>query len=840
MWSGLNAAALDGIRRLALDHALRLPANRDAVSSLDAADIPVITFSQVLSDAFAGRGWLDLLTVLDGVTTNSVHRALAELLRDRRCSAVITTNFDTLIERACEEAGFEIAVVLRADLQAAAALEDSGGGDPQPAVYKVHGTVSQPESMVDLLLDKRQGLGTDMRSLVAAACRDQHLVVLGFSGEDFAMDADYLGLTSSAAVPARVTWFARPGSDLSNGAGRFLGSLSARGVPVVIEYHDLAEVAGAASSADARLADAVDRRLQAHVDQWLARQFAFPPVAALILAELLRLRGQIDAADAVRTEVRAVLTDMDAALSPLPSSLTAEQGMQLASLPAAWALLGKEQRGGEQALADMRHAEEAMDREDRWASKRKIRFRPEAIAEQLLLRAAIRQNTAIIWFQANNTEVAARFLASAEEILDLVRDPEAIRRRGGICYQRALLDLAHDRLPQAMAALEQSVADALACGDAQLEASSSLMLAMCLRAAGDWELADILDRQATELDATTTTDAHWRRKVKEAVAQGTTVVASGIFDGLVLAMAAVPPWDELPTARASGDPARIANALVANTERDLAEHRGARLGQMLLSLALATGDTSPTSRFAQTVHALCSTDLTDLPDHIRFLLRVTALGLDTAAGTALSSQQIDELQALGRPFGYRAGLITPKEYGTGLHALSRSAAQAGVEAFARKDYEHAEGLYYLGYRGLWLVSEYQDAVRAELYRFESLQALGRHQEAATCLDNISVFASRHLPIQYLTRRLSFLSSQAQQGDPANWPAEAENLARLAINIAQRSPSHANRAMLVGALNIAMLNQVNLARDLMSRIDTSALSGDDTELLAQVLSLTSDT
>jgi hypothetical protein len=396
-----------------------------------------------------------------------------------------------------------------------------------------------------------------------------------------------------------------------------------------------------------------------------------------------------------------------------------------------------------------------------------------------------------------------------------------------------MLHLAHDRLPPAMAEFEHSAGAAIACGDVHLEAMSILMLAMCLRAAGDWELADVLDERATELGVTAT-DAGWRSRVDEVVQDGSSLLASGIFDDLVSAMAPLPPWDELPTARAVGDRARVAEALVANIERDLTEYGGARLGQTLLSLALATGDTSSASRFAQTIRALRSADLSEVPDQIRFLLRATELGIDAAHDTTVPANVIDELQVLGRPFGYQVGMVVPKEFDTGLRTLARYAAQAGVEAFRRAEYERAEGLYYLGYRGLWLESEYEDAVRAELYRFEALQALERYAEAAECLDGVRGFASRHLPIPYLSRQVAFLGWRARQGNPANWPAEAARLADLVTTIARRSPRHANR--LIGAIDVALLGQLDLAKELISRLDVSALTDDDAELLAHVVPL----
>lgn len=824
-WYGLNAAALDGLRCLALEQVLTAPANHEAVLSLHADDIPIVTFSQVLSDAFAGRGWLDILTVLDGDVTNAVHRALATLINDHRCHAIITTNFDTLIERACREVGFELPVVLPTHSYAAFAPDASDADLSQPALYKIHGTVSSPDSMVDLLLDKRRGVGPSTHSLIASVCRDRHLVVLGFSGADFAMDPDYLGLLSNAALPARVTWIVRPASDPNSGARAFLDALSARGVPVAVERHELLDLVGAAWAGGPPLPTGdVQRRLDAHVKNWLVHQLTFPPTAALILGELLRLRGQTEAAAAVRAEIRDVLTRSDGNV------------LNIAAAPAAWALLGKEEHGGEQALADLRHAEWAMDRLDQFASERKIDWEARSIEEQRLLRAAIRQNAALVWFQAENMEAAARFLAGAEEVLAGVQGPEAARRLGGIYYQRAMLDLVQYRLPHAMIAFERSIAFALTCGDVQQEGASVLMLAMCLHASGDWELAELLDKRATALGVATT-DAGWRSHVEDVTQRGSSLLAAGMFDDLVSAIALSPPWDEVAAARAAGDRERVVKALVANVERDLKEYGGARLGQTLLSLALATGDTSPISRFVQTVRAMCSADLSKVPDHIRFLLRVLELGIDAAdVGAVAPADVIADLQILGRPFGYQAGVFVPNEFGTGLDMLARAAAQAGVAAFRQREYERAEGLYYLAYRGLWMESEYKDAVRAELYRFDALFALDCHEEAAECLDGVRDFASRHLPIPYLARRVVFLARRARQGDPANWPAEAGALADLVTSVARRSPRHFNRAMLIGAIDIALLKQFDLAKELIGRVDVSTMSDDDAELLAQAVSL----
>jgi tetratricopeptide (TPR) repeat protein len=746
-WPGLNSAVLDGVKSLALKSVISAPDIRDAVLSLHADDIPIGTFSQVLSDAFAGRFWMGVLTVLDGDVTNPVHEAIAESVRDgSTCRGVITTNFDTLIERACREAGFEVTVVVPRSAPGPAFFEEGPTGGARPVLCKIHGTASDPGSMVDLQIDKSKGLDPSIQSLIASACHDRHLVVLGFSGEDFSSDPDYLGLFRNKALPRQVTWVRRPGSALHPAARHFLDTVAARGVAVASPEVDLLDLAGAPAP-EPHAAGSADSRLQAHVGSWLDSQMTFPPTAAVILAELLRLRGDRDAAASARTEIRRALSGMKVNI------------IGMLGAAATWSLLGKEERDTERALADMRNAEALLNQFDQIASSEGLQSKGPAIDEQFLMRAAIRQNAARVQLLAGNPEAASRFLDAAVEVLGYVRGPERARRLGGIWHLRGLLDLVFYRLPSALTAFETSLACATASGDEWQSSGSLLWLAFCLRASGDWELADLTDERATTL-ATGSADAGLRQVADQVRAQGTSIVASGQFADLITTIEPAPPWDELPAARTAGDRQRIETALAANVERDLKENAGRRLGQTLLSLALATEDTKPGSRFAETVHAMCTANLPAIPDDARFMLSVTQLGLNAASSpTALAPDLLSELMNLGRTARYQPEKIfAPQEFRTGRMILGNAAAQAGDEESRQQHYQQAEQLYDLAYRSLWLESAYDDAAHAALKRFDALTALGRNDDARRCLDDIRDYASRNLPGPYSTRHLTELSN----------------------------------------------------------------------------------
>lgn len=110
-----------------------------------------------------------------------------------------------------------------------------------------------------------------------------------------------------------------------------------------------------------------------------------------------------------------------------------------------------------------------------------------------------------------------------------------------------------------------------------------------------------------------------------------------------------------------------------------------------------------------------------MPAHIRFVLRVIELGLDAEAGVPIRADVVEELQALGRPSTYDGPVLVP-------------------------------AVFHLGYHGLWAQAEEDDAVRAELYRFDALMALERFAEAEECLRGAQTYAAQHLPIKYLDRR----------------------------------------------------------------------------------------
>jgi hypothetical protein len=157
----------------------------------------------------------DYFRVLQGLDTdryNPNHAALADLAGAGLLRAVITTNFDRLIEAAMAARG--VAYRVFADTAAFEQLSDAleHPGAPLP-VIKAHGTVTDVASMVDTLAQRVAGRPKPVLDAIHTLLQRSPCLVLGFSGADLAYDPDYLALRPAAEDGIGLTVLARPGSE---------------------------------------------------------------------------------------------------------------------------------------------------------------------------------------------------------------------------------------------------------------------------------------------------------------------------------------------------------------------------------------------------------------------------------------------------------------------------------------------------------------------------------------------------------------------------------------------------------------------------------------------------
>jgi tetratricopeptide (TPR) repeat protein len=160
--------------------------------------------AQIIEDE-CGPGYFRVLQALDADAWNANHAALAALARAGLAAAIVTTNFDRLIERALGALGVEHRVYRNREEYASIAKS------PLP-VIKVHGSVEDPGSMVDTLRQRLMGRPEALEQAIGRLLRNHHVLFAGFSGADLAYDEGYLGLRAAASENRGFTCLLYPGS----------------------------------------------------------------------------------------------------------------------------------------------------------------------------------------------------------------------------------------------------------------------------------------------------------------------------------------------------------------------------------------------------------------------------------------------------------------------------------------------------------------------------------------------------------------------------------------------------------------------------------------------------
>jgi tetratricopeptide (TPR) repeat protein len=209
-WWQLNHAVLDALATQAVKIT---PEAADVITDVkrrqDEGKLPPEFTSEVIAGSLASQ-YFDVLRCLEGQRPNAVHRWLAQV--GGMLPAIVTTNFDTLIERAFAEAGVPLKVlVTEADFAAvdvAAHLADSSA---PTLLVKLHGTATDPATCIDTLAQRKKGHPEAVGRLLRGLFGHTALAVLGYSGADLDAEPNYLYLRQLAAegTPG-LTWLYLP------------------------------------------------------------------------------------------------------------------------------------------------------------------------------------------------------------------------------------------------------------------------------------------------------------------------------------------------------------------------------------------------------------------------------------------------------------------------------------------------------------------------------------------------------------------------------------------------------------------------------------------------------
>jgi hypothetical protein len=455
-WSSFNQAVFDAVKTAAAEKLAGDPDTRAALDTLTLDRIPVETFSDQIVDGFSGADYFSVLDLLDGRASNANHKALAELAARGALRAIVTTNFDTLIERAFRERGVALQVFAQPeDFESPTAFDHC-------VLYKIHGTVGAETTFVDTVSQKMRGLGPAKRTHLHAVYDAFHMLVVGFSGTDLAFGQDYLAFDalqgSSTTAPA-LTWLVRDGEKTEPEVIALLERLKAKPLPGSMPeiFASLGIAVEAPPKEDEALRATIQERVRAGVAARLASGQDAAPRALLFCAALLGSLEQIGPASRLlaRLDRSDITIPIDLTLMPLVLRATfAMRGHDYAG--AAAAVKAAKARRNEPDIEAMAAADPVLDRAFARADS--------AIANLAGLLAEISGDTKLARDWINIAVGAARHAKSPELAAVLTANlSQATRREGDV---DAALELARQSsmlaweaaFPKAacMAALQES------------------------------------------------------------------------------------------------------------------------------------------------------------------------------------------------------------------------------------------------------------------------------------------------------------------------------------------------------------------------------------------------
>ncbi len=329
-WNAVNEIVLGALADhlvVFTDEAFGADLRAKLVESRDTTSSFTPDYQAQLIEDECGLEYFRVLQALDADARNHGHDAIASLAVGGSLTAVITTNFDRLIERALEAAGVEHQVFFEpVDLDGLPAVL-AQDGRPLP-VIKVHGSVEAPGSMVDTMRQRLMGRPEGLERALIDLMAENHVLFAGFSGADLAHDPGYLGLRAAAERNQGFTCLVRPGDDpvhmralgaeWGQGAelaeamlpGWFDELLATLGIPPLPEPAEPTPSDGS-DAEQPTVAEIRTAAVAEHADRWASSLGHMVSVA--IMAELLESSGRSGLAfDLLRRTLRSAAPARDA------------------------------------------------------------------------------------------------------------------------------------------------------------------------------------------------------------------------------------------------------------------------------------------------------------------------------------------------------------------------------------------------------------------------------------------------------------------------------------------------------------------------------------------------
>jgi hypothetical protein len=221
---------------------------RNAIDARRTADrFPPDYQAQILEEA-CGEHYFRALQSLDVDATNEAHRAIAWLAKHGVVRAVVTTNFDRLVEKALDAYDVPCDVAFDPPTYARCLATLTAGASAVPVqVLKVHGSVEDHRSLIDTLKQRLRGRNDQLDACMVHLLERYFWVYGGFSAADLETDDAYLHLLPSAEKSPGLVYLQWPRSKaVRPGAAKLLNAYAQKGSKVVAEVPEFLTALGRA------------------------------------------------------------------------------------------------------------------------------------------------------------------------------------------------------------------------------------------------------------------------------------------------------------------------------------------------------------------------------------------------------------------------------------------------------------------------------------------------------------------------------------------------------------------------------------------------------------------
>lgn len=230
-WDDLNNRVVDALGDRIdsyLDRPRWTAELRDALKfARKSGSIPPDYQAQILEE-LCGERYFHALRSLDVNVRNPTHSAIAVLAKNGLLRAIVTTNFDRLIEQGLEAAHVPYRALYDSEGYREGRRAVEAGDSQELLILKVHGSVGAPSSLVDTLKQRLKGRNKDLNYCLTILLKRYYWLLVGFSAADLETDEEYLQFLPCAAESPGLTYLRRPGSALRSGAVRLLDAYAGK------------------------------------------------------------------------------------------------------------------------------------------------------------------------------------------------------------------------------------------------------------------------------------------------------------------------------------------------------------------------------------------------------------------------------------------------------------------------------------------------------------------------------------------------------------------------------------------------------------------------------------